>query len=531
MSNGKKEPWKLQVVCVGVSLFCLLPVAYLMLRTCQAGSESVAFIFSRRTFKILLNSLSLTAAVTFTAVTLGSVLAWLTCRTRLPWRRFWLLVLVLPMVLPSYISAFALIAAFGPHGALQSLLEPFGVQELPTLYGFKGAWIALSLFTYPYVLLTVRASLVGQDASREEAAATLGRRPFGIFWSVILPQLRPAIFGGAILVALYTLSDFGAVSLLGFPSFTQAIYLQYVASFDRYLAAALSLMLLVFTLSLLMLERKTVSKSDPSAAGGATVRRVRQLPLGMWAVPSLLLCTLVVLLALGVPLLVIGFWMLRGWESGVWPFDGVQAIWNSASISVVGACLCVMAAIPIAYYRIRFPSHRSEWAERSSYIGHALPGIVVALALVFFTIRYAHGLYQTHLMLLAAYVILFIPLAGISLRSNLLQISPRLEEAARGLGSRNRDVFYRITIPLMRPGILAAFVLVFLSCMKELPATLLLSPIGFETLATQLWNATEEAFFIKGSGPALVLILISSASVWLILRYDELRLRGDGGRI
>jgi iron(III) transport system permease protein len=530
MKNLTPEPWKLRAVCLAVSVLCLLPVFYLMVRTVQAGSEAWSFLFSRRTLRILLNSLWLAAAVTATSVTLGSILAWLTCRTQLPGRKGWLLLLVLPMVLPSYISAFSLIAAFGPHGALQQILAPLGVQEIPAIYGFKGAWLALSLFTYPYVLLTVRAGLVGQDASREEVAATLGQRPFGIFWSVIFPQLRTAICGGGILVALYTLSDFGAVSLLGYPSFTQAIYLQYVASFDRHLAAALSLMLLVLTFTLLILERKTAAREHAMHSGGSTARRVRRLPLGTWTWPSLLLCGFVVSIALGIPLLVIGFWMIRGWQIREWPFDGFDAVWNSASISAAGAVLCVLAAIPVAYYRIRFPGPRSEFAERVSYIGHALPGIVVALALVFFTIRYAHPLYQTYITLLAAYVILFIPLAGISLRANLLHISPRIEEAARGLGSRNRDVFRRITLPLMRPGILAALVLVFLSCMKELPATLLLSPIGFETLAIQLWSATEEAFFIKGSGPALILILISSASVWLILRYDELRMDPEGGR-
>lgn len=530
MRNYAHEPWKLNAVCIAVSLLCLLPVFYLVLRTAQAGSEAWSFLFSKRTLRILANSLWLTLAVTATSVTLGSTLAWLTCRTQLPGRKIWLLLLVLPMVLPSYISAFALIAAFGPQGALQQILAPLGVQELPAIYGFTGAWLALSLFTYPYVLLTVRAGLAAQDAAREEVAATLGQRPFGIFWSVIFPQLRTAILGGAILVALYTLSDFGAVSLLGYPSFTQAIYLQYVASFDRHLAAALALMLLVFTFTLLVLERKTAAREHALHSGGSTARRVRRLGLGKWVWPSLLLCGMVVSIALGIPLLVIGFWMYRGWRRGEWPFDGFEVVWNSASISATGAVLCVLASIPVAYYRIRFPGLRSEVTEKISYIGHALPGIVVALALIFFTIRYAHGLYQTYITLLAAYVILFIPLAGISLRSNLLHISPQIEEAARGLGSRNREVFRRITFPLMRPGILAALVLVFLSCMKELPATLLLSPIGFETLATQLWSATEEAFFIKGSGPALVLILISSVSVWLILRYDELRMDGEGGR-
>lgn len=200
-------------------------------------------------------------------------------------------------------------------------------------------------------------------------------------------------------------------------------------------------------------------------------------------------------------------------------------MFNSLTASGLAAALAVAAAIPIAVLAVRFPGQTSRWLERSTYVGYALPGIVIALSLVFFGANYATFLYQTLAMLVFAYMVRFLPQAIGSTRASLLQVSPRLEEAARCLGRTPRQTLTSITIPLLKPGLLTGLALVFLTGMKELPATLLLGPTGFDTLATRIWGATEQVFFARAAAPALLLVLVSAVSVWFILSQEEKGLR------
>ncbi|MDP2726325.1 MAG: ABC transporter permease subunit, partial [Dehalococcoidia bacterium] len=232
----------------------LLPIAYLLIKTAGAGESALQLLFRVRTLQVLANTALLALTVTAATSVLGVALGWLTVRTDLPLRRLWSVLLVMPLVVPSYVGGFVLVAAFGPRGMLQQLLAPLGVERLPEIYGFPGAVLALTLFSYPYVLLGVRGALSGMDPSPEEAARSLGYDLRSTVFRVVLPQLRPAIAAGALLVALYTLSDFGAVSLLQFESFTYQIYIQYQGSFDRTLAAVLSLLLVCLTAAVLYAE-------------------------------------------------------------------------------------------------------------------------------------------------------------------------------------------------------------------------------------------------------------------------------------
>ena len=495
-----------------------VPIAYLILRTMGVGTEVWDLLFRSRTFDILVRSAVLVVAVTGASVAIAVPLAWLTTRTDLPLRRAWSIITVLPLVIPSYVGGFLVVIALGPKGVLQGWLAPLEVERLPEIFGFPGAMLTLTLLSYPYVLLPVRASLWRLDPTLEETSRSLGKGPWITFFQVTLPQLRPGLATGALLVALYTLSDFGAVSLLHYETFTWAIYVQY-GYFARDLAAALSLILVTLALGILILENRTRSHSQYYRSTTGVVRPPLTFRLGRWRWPALALCATVVLFSLVMPISILVYWAARGISAG----EPLLLLWsqarNSLYVSGLAAVVAVIAALPIATLTVRYPGRVSGLLERFSYVGFALPGIVVALALVFFGVRYATPLYQTLGLLIFAYVILFLPTAVGAARTSLLQVSPMIEEAARGLGRTPFRVFTSITFPLVRPGILAGTALVFLLTMKELPATLILSPIGFKTLATSIWGATEDGFFAQAAVPALLLILASSIPMaFLVLR-------------
>ncbi|MXY93815.1 MAG: iron ABC transporter permease [Caldilineaceae bacterium SB0664_bin_27] len=507
-----------------IALVMLLPLAYLLFRAGGVGWNEVLRLLGRtRLPAIMWNSLLLVCGVTTFSLALALPYAWLTERTDLPGRRIWTVLGMMPLVIPSYVGGFTLIAMFGPRGVLQELLSPFGVERLPSIYGYTGALWILTLFTYPYIYISIRAALHRFDPSLEEAARSLGYNGLQTFLRVTLPNLRPAITAGGLLVALYTLSDFGAVSLLRFNSFTRAIYVQFLSSFDRNVASLLSLALIVFTIILLLLERKSRGRGRPryyrSSAGVSAPRKRVELGRSKW--PALAFCGAVVLSALVLPTGVILFWLLRGLASGeplapVW-----EATLNSFRAGALAAIAAAVLGLPVAYAAVRMGGRLMSFASRAVYLGYGLPGIVIALSLVFFGANFALWLYQTMWMLVFAYVVRFLPQAVGAMQTSFQQMNPRLEEAGRSLGLGNRAVFRRITAPIVRPGVLAGMALVFLTTVKELPATLLLSPTGFSTLATQIWSATDEAFFTRAAAPALVLLAMSALSIFLVLMQEE----------
>jgi iron(III) transport system permease protein len=497
-----------------------LPLAYLLLRATDANTETWNILLRPRTLQILLRSLFLVLAVTSACIAIALPLAWLTVRTDLPLRRVWAVLTFLPLVIPSYVGAFLVVLALGPRGMLQGWLAPLGVERLPEIYGFPGATLTLSLLSYPYVLLPVRAALLRLDPSLEEAARGLGHGPWRTFWHVTFPLLRPAIAAGALLVALYTLSDFGAVSLLRYETFTWAIYLQY-GSFDRNAAGTLALAPVVVAFGLLALEAAGRSTSRYHRSGSGAARSPARISLGRWRWPAVGFCAAVVLLALVMPLAVLTTWAAQGTGAGEALQPLAKPAFNSLLVSILGAVAALAAALPVAVLTVRFPGRLSALVERLSHTGFALPGIVVALSLVFFGINFARPLYQTLGLLLFAYVVLFFPVAMGAVRASLLQVSPRLEEAARGLGRSPYQVLRTITLPLLRPGVLAGGALVFLVTMKELPATLILSPTGFTTLATATWGAASEALFAQAAVPALLLVLVSSLIMSLVVLPEQ----------
>jgi iron(III) transport system permease protein len=506
-----------------VGLSAALPLGYLVWRAWELGwSDTWEVLTAERTWSLLASTLRLAVTVTAAATAIAVPLAWLTTRTDLPGRRLWVVLTALPLAIPTYVGSFAMIGALGPRGILQGWLEPLGVDRLPSIYGFGGTFTVLTLFTYPYILLPVRAAYRRLDPSLEEVSRTLGRGSLTTFLRVVVPQLRTSIVAGALLVALYTLSDFGAVSMLRYDSFTRAIYTQYRGALNRGSAAVLGLVLVVLTVSVLALEQRFRGREHVHRLHGGGARRAPIVRLGRarWAAAAA--CAALVTAALVVPLSVIGYWLWRGARAGERVLPDWSLVGNSLWASLLGAVFTVVAAWPVALLSVRHPGRLARIVERMSWSGYALPGIVVALALVFFGAQRLPWAYQTMGMLVFAYVVLFLPQAVGAMRASLLQVTPSLEEASRLLGAGPFSTFRRIVMPLTRPGVVAAGALVFLTCMKELPATLLLSPTGFSTLATRVWTATSEAFFARAAAPALALVLLSSLPMAvLVLREAE----------
>ena len=519
-TNGPPLFVSLPALLIAVAM--ALPLLYLVIRSVGASSEAWDLLLRPRTAQILGRSMLLVTTVTTLCLAIALPLAWLTVRTDLPLRRTWGVLTALPLVIPSYVGAFLVISVLGPKGLVQELLSgPFGVDRLPSIYGLPGATMTLTLLSYPYVLLTVRSVLANLDPALEESARSLGAGPMRVQFQVVLPLLRPAAASGALLIGLYTLADFGAVSLLRYETFTWAIYQQYQSAFDRSIAAVLSLVLVALAVGVLLVEARSRGKLRYHRSTPGVRRLPRIVHLEKWRWPALAFCGAIVLFALILPMSVLGYWVVRGMASGE-GFDALwSATWNSVFVSAIAAVVVAALSIPVAVLAVRYPSLPSRIIERLTFTGYALPGIVVALALVFFGTTLALPIYQTIWLLLIAYIVLFFPAALGATRSALLQVSPRLEESARGLGRGQLRTLKDVTVPLMRSGVAAGAALVFLITMKELPATLILGPLGFKTLATSIWSASSEAFFARAAAPALMLILLSSVPMALLMLRDR----------
>ncbi len=499
----------------------LLPTIYLIIRAIGADERGWQNLFRPRTLETLARTIGLALSVTGVSALIAVPLAWLTARTDVPWRRLWAILTPLPLVIPSYVGAYLLASAMGPRGLLQQGLEALlGIERLPSLYGFPGALITLTLLSYPYLLLSIRATLLRMDPALEEASRSLGHNAWQTFWHVTLPLLRPALGAGGLLVALYTLRDFGAVTLMRYDTFTRVIYVQY-QSFDRSQAALLALALIAVTLIFVGLEARLQQRASYIQGATGALRPPILVHLGRWRWPAFAYCAAVVLCSLVLPAVMLLYWLVRGLAAGETVMALGTATWNAVLASALAALVTIIVAPAISLLVVRRPSWLTHLLERLTYSAYALPGIVVALALVFFGANHALWLYQTLAMLILAYTILFLPQAVGTVRSALLQIHPNLEEAARSLGKRPSLVLLTITLPLLRPSLLAGASMVFLTAMKELPATLLLAPIGFKTLATAVWSSVSEAFFAAAAAPALLIILMSSLPMTFLMLREQ----------
>ncbi|MFB6165374.1 MAG: ABC transporter permease [Haloarculaceae archaeon] len=507
---------------VAVALAVLSPLAWLFLRAGEVPpARTWSLLVSDTTLEVLANTAALVAAVTTASVLLGVPLAVLTVQTDLPFRRFWTVTAALPLVIPSYIGAFAFVSAFGPRGALADALAPFGVQQLPPIYGFLGAAMVLTLYTYPYVFLTTRASLQSFDGRLVEAARTLNHSRWQAFKRVTLPQIRPGVTAGALLVALYALSDFGTPQIMHFDVFTRMIYVEFGA-FQQGYAALLSIALLAVTVAILGLESR-FSGEEGNAYVSRGTRAPERIRLGAWKWPALAFVGGVAALCLVVPIAILLMWLVRdnpAYAGGGFTFEWVYAF-NSVNVSLTAAVVAVVASIPVAYLSVRSDHRLARLVDRATYVGYAVPGIVLGLALIYFGLLYAPFLYRTIPLLVFAYVVRFLPQSVGTVRTSLLQVDPKLMEAARTLGESPLRSFRRVVLPLVLPGVLAGGALVFLTTMKELPATLMLRPSGFETFVTFIWLVQGAGYYGEAAVPALVLVLISGLTMLVTLGRDR----------
>jgi iron(III) transport system permease protein len=516
-----RPPLALTSIAAVAALAAVVPLAYLLLRAAEGGIDALPLLWRARTLELVVSTATLGIAVIVGAVSLGVPLAWLTVRTDLPARRSWSILSIVPLAIPSYLLAFAFVGAFAPRGWLATMLEPLAGIKVPSTYGFGGAALVLSLATMPYVVISTRAALMRLDPATEEAARSLGRGPWGAARSAILPVVLPAIGAGALLACLYAISDFGAVSILRYDTLATAIYSQYRFSFDRSGAAMLALLLL--GLALLLVWAEGVVRRRAALATPHGRRRVPgTIRLGRWRWPALAFSAIVAIFSIGIPVVTIGLWLFEGWQRGSQVHLGLDAIRHSLILAGGAALLAVVVALPLARLVTHFPGRWSALTERLLYGVYAVPGISLALAIVFLNLNAVPLLYQSLLALVLAVSLRFLVQSVGALRGPMLQVSPRTVEAARSLGEGRLGVLRSITLPLLRPGLVAGLTLVLVSALKELPLTLLLAPPGFNTLATELWDAAREAFYAQAAIPAASLLLVSFISIGLLVRRGEL---------
>ncbi|MGI9666207.1 MAG: ABC transporter permease, partial [Acidimicrobiia bacterium] len=509
--RSRKAPWWLWAAAVAILIPVAVPVAGLFLRVFEASESAWDTLFSLRTLELMVRTLLFTASVTVSAAVVGVAGAWLLARTNLRFKRMWGVLFAMPLVIPSYVIAMVLTSATGPRGLIADLI---GIGT-PHLIGFAGAWLALTLSTYPYVFLITAASLQRVDPALEEAARGLGARPLRVFRTIILPQLRPAIGAGALLAALYTLSDFGAVSLMRFDAFTRVIYAQYSGRLDRTPAIVLSIVLIFAAATVIWAEQRT--RGDGAYFTSKPMRTPTPDSLSpLQRGGSLLFLGTTIGIGVVLPIAVLTAWLARGIQLGI----PVGIPWTAVVGSLTGATLAsivaVAASIPIVVLAVRYASRKTSWLERSVYVVFSLPHITVAIAVVAFSVRFARPVYQSLLVLVLVYAAMFLAQATGPAKAALLQIDPTLDDASRSLGKGVWATMSKITMPLMSKGLLAGGLLVFVTTLKELPATLLLRPSGFTTLAIRIWSSADELLYTRAAAAALLLIAVSVIPVYYL---------------
>ncbi|MEM7626214.1 MAG: iron ABC transporter permease [Planctomycetota bacterium] len=512
-------PWYLALPAALVGLGVLVPLAYLLTSAVSGDLNAIRDTLLRtRTLTTVLNTLGLALAVLAVTTVLALPAAWLTTRTDLPARRVFAALLVLPLAVPGYLLAFTLLSVGGDYGASARWL---GVG-VPRLSGFPGALVALSIYNFPYMLLTLRAGFRGVDPSLSDAARSLGRGPWSAFFTVVLPQLRPALLAGGLLVVLHVVGDFGVVSLMRFETFSFALYQS--LAFEPGYAAWLALMMLGFSATFIGVELWLLRGKRFDKAGTGPGRGVIAVRLGRMKIPAVLALLLFLLIAVGVPVGTSVYWALQPKLDNV-SRDLVEAATASVEVALPTALAATALALPLAFMSVRYPGKRSRSLERLAFAGYATPGLAFGLALVWgslwvdrFLVEPGETfLYQSLTVMVYAYTLHFLAEAVGPVRASLVHAGRRLEEASRSLGRGRVRTFTSVTLPLIRPGLIAAAALVFLSAMKELPLAMLLRPYDFDTLAFSLWDLTNEALYAEAAPFALAILGVSLGFVAVLL--------------
>ena len=484
----------------------LLPLAWTAFEATQVDPGDARDLLLRPLVgELLLNTLGLVAATSVLAGLLGTAVAWCVERTQLRGRGAWSLLAAVPLAIPPFVTSYA------------------WVSVSPAFEGFWGALVVVTCSYTPLVFLPVAAALRGLDPALEESGRALGLGPWRCFARVVLPQLRPALLGGMLLVGLNVLTEFGAFTLLRFRTFTTELYAEYRTGLDGPDSSLLAVVLILLCVACLVAERRVQRGRRYARVARFAARRAVAHPLGWRQAPVLGALGALALATIGMPVGMVLFWLFRHDAAAVSPVVAsvaglVSATWASLWLGLAGAGLTVALALPLGVLAARHEGRLVVGLERTAYLAQGVPGIVVALALVSLTLGVAPGLYQTALLLLLAYAIQFLPLALVGVRGALLQAAPAMEEAGRSLGLGWVRVAWRVSLPLAGPGLGAAAALVFVSVTTELTATLLLAPIGTETLATQIWADTSTLAFAAAAPYAALMAGLSLLSTWVLAR-------------
>ena len=505
LARRTPPPWVLLTLSLAVAVVLAAPLCFLLIEAHGAGTSTiVGLIFRSLTATLLWNTVRLTVVVTVLCAVIGTAAAWFVERTDLPGRRVWAVLVVVPLAIPDFVVS-------------------FGWASLSTwVQGFRGAVLVMTLAVYPLVYLPVAASFRGADPGQEEVARSLGAGRLATFWRITLGQARTAILGGCLLVTLVLLAEYGAFEILGYQTFTTEIFTEFNVSFNVPTASALSLVLVLLSLLVLSGEGLARGRGRVSRSGPLAQRVGARHRLGRARVPVLAGFLLLAALALGVPVGASVYWILEAGHGYLTGVSLVDAAWHTALYSAAAAALATLMALPVALLAVRHRSRGYQLLERSTYLVLAMPGLVIALAFSYFTERYANGLfYQSAPLLILAYAILFFPLALVGVRASVMQAPPGLEEIARSLGQRRLQVLWRVTLPLVGPGLAAAFCLVFLSAVTELTATLILIPTGVQTLATQFWAYQQNLAYGQAAPFALAIIAIAALPSYVLARFFD----------
>jgi len=471
-----------------IAIALLLPLVLLALQANSTGwGEIGRVLFRARSWHLLRHTVTLAALVVVCAATIGVAAAWCTERTRLPARRLWVVLLVIPVALPDFVVGYAW------HSIA------------PTMNPLTAATLVMTLGTYPLVYLPVAAALRRSDPAMEDTARSLGAGPWRTFARVTLPLIRTALLGGCVLVVLVVISEYGAFEIVRYQTFTTEIFTEF--QFDSQAAGALSLPLVLIGVLVLAIDAFIPRRRAATTAPRRTTTAARF----SWRTALVLIGLAgVIALGVGVPIGTLIYWMVQSQHTTL-PAAATlgSATEHTLGYSAAAAAAAVLLALPVAMMTFRRSTPARRLVERSTYVTQALPGVVVALSLVYLATHYTYGLYQTSLLLIAAYVVLHFPLALVCVKASVAQAPPQLADIGRSLGRGRVAVFARVTVPLIAPGLLAAFCLVFLTAVTELTATLVLAPIGVQTLATQFWAYQSEVAYGAAAPYALVIVALA----------------------
>ncbi|WP_426504725.1 ABC transporter permease [Serratia proteamaculans] len=492
-------------VAILLSLLALLPLGFVISVAFETGWTTVkALVFRPRVAELLLNTLLLVVFTLPICAILGVALAWLTERTTLPGRRIWSLLATAPLAVPAFVQSYAWISL------------------VPSMHGL-GAGVFISVIAYfPFIYLPTAAVLRRLDPGIEDVATSLGTRPLAVFFRVVLPQLKLAVWGGSLLIALHLLAEYGLYAMIRFDTFTTAIFDQFQSTFNGPAANMLAGVLVLCCLGLLMLEAISRGRARYARVGSGSARSQTAYRLGpITTLFGLLLPLSLTALALGVPFITLARWLILGgvevWRNS----ELLPALLQTLSLAASGALLITLCAIPMAWLSVRYPARLYRVLEGCNYITSSLPGIVVALALVTITIHSFRPIYQTEITLLLAYLLMFMPRALINLRAGIAQAPVELENVARSLGRSPAAALWSTTLRLAAPGAAAGAALVFLAIANELTATLLLAPNGTRTLATGFWALTSEIDYVAAAPYALIMVVLSLPLTWLLYSQSK----------